>query len=155
MECTIRHACSAGVAFRGAKLALLCEGSILTYLRDDKAGIPFPGLWDLPGGGREGSEGPTECVLRELNEEFALRLSPERLEWTRFYPSVDPSSAGAFFFGGAIRVDEIASIRFGTEGQRWQMMDIHEYLAHDLAVPRLVARLRDMLREQQQLLPEE
>ncbi len=76
-----------GAAFHGAKLALLCDGSILTYLRDDKVGIPFPGFWDLPGGGREGTEGPIECVLRELDEEFALRLSPERLKWSRFYPS--------------------------------------------------------------------
>ncbi|MCJ2023436.1 NUDIX hydrolase [Methylobacterium sp. J-067] len=124
-----------GAAFHGAKLALLCDGSILTYLRDDKVGIPFPGFWDLPGGGREGTEGPIECVLRELDEEFALRLSPERLKWSRFYPSADPSEAGAFFFAGAIRADEIASIRFGDEGQCWGMMGLDEYLAHDLAVP--------------------
>lgn len=126
---------------------------MLTYLRDNKAGIPFPGLWDLPGGGREGTENPTECVLRELDEEFSMRLTPERLVWGRFYPSIDPSLAGAFFFAGCIRADEIASIRFGNEGQCWRMMKIHEYLAHDLAIPRLVARLRDMLTEERQLLP--
>ena len=128
-------------------MALLCDGSILTYLRDDKVGIPFPGFWDLPGGGREGSESPVECVLRELEEEFALRLPAGRIEWGRFYPSNDLSLAGAFFFGATIRPDEIASIRFGDEGQRWQMMGLHEYLMHNLAVPRLVARLRDMLEE--------
>lgn len=136
-----------GPAFRGAKLALLHEGTILTYLRDDKVEIPFPGFWDLPGGGREGDESPLECALRELSEEFALSLPPERIEWVRFYPSTDPSAAGAYFFGGALQANEIASIRFGDEGQCWRMMDLFEYLAHDLAVPRLVARLRDMVRE--------
>lgn len=44
--------------FSGAKIALLCDGQLLTYQRDDKPGIPWPGLWDLPGGGRESDESP-------------------------------------------------------------------------------------------------
>ena len=40
--------------FTGCKIALICEGQILTILRDDKETIPYPNMWDLPGGGREG-----------------------------------------------------------------------------------------------------
>ncbi|WP_162869177.1 NUDIX domain-containing protein, partial [Escherichia coli] len=45
-------------AFGGAKIALLCDGRLLVYQRDDKPGIPWPGMWDLPGGGRENGETP-------------------------------------------------------------------------------------------------
>ena len=134
-----------GSPFRGAKLALLCNGSILTYLRDDKTTIPFPGCWDLPGGGRERDESPIECALRELDEEFALLLSPDRAEWGRFYPTPDLPPGGAFFLGGRIQTAEIASVRFSDEGQSWRMMSLHEFLTHTLTVPDLVPRLGDML----------
>ena len=73
--------------FAGAKIALLHGASVLTYLRDDFAHIPFPGHWDLPGGAREGAESPEDCALRELEEEFGLALPPERLLWRRDYRS--------------------------------------------------------------------
>jgi 8-oxo-dGTP diphosphatase len=70
-----------GADFAGAKLAALVDGHILTYRRDHKPGIPWPGLIDLPGGGREGDESPSACVLRELQEEFgegsAIRFGDE------------------------------------------------------------------------------
>lgn len=40
--------------FTGAKAALFCRASVLVCLRDEKPGLRWPGLWDLPGGGREG-----------------------------------------------------------------------------------------------------
>ncbi len=39
--------------FHGAKLAVLSKGQVLAFLRDDRRDIPWPGMWDLPGGGRE------------------------------------------------------------------------------------------------------
>ena len=38
--------------FTGCKIALICDGRIFTILRDDKPTIPWPNLWDLPGGGK-------------------------------------------------------------------------------------------------------
>ena len=55
--------------FTGCKIALFCGDSLLTILRDDKASIPWPNMWELPGGGREGDESPFECVAREVYEE--------------------------------------------------------------------------------------
>ena len=53
------------MTFVGCKLALIHGPLILTYLRDDRPGLPWAGLWDLSGGGREGQETPEACVLRE------------------------------------------------------------------------------------------
>ena len=129
--------------FSGAKLALLCGDELLTYLRDMKDSIPYPGYWDFAGGGREGEETPSECALRELDEEFSLRIDAERIEWARRYPSVTQPHTHSWFLVGTLSLAEIAAIRFGDEGQYWRMMPIAEYLGHPLGVPYLQERLRD------------
>ena len=131
-----------GAPFRGAKLALIHDGCLLTLRRDDHPGLPFPGHWDLPGGGREGAESPADCALREMAEEFGLRLSPARLLWHRAYAG--PAGTG-HFFAGRLTATEIAAIRFGDEGQEWRMMPLAEFLAHPLAVPHFRDRLLDAL----------
>ena len=74
--------------FVGAKAALFCDGAVLTYLRDDRPGLPWPGYWDLPGGGREGAESAEQCLLREVEEEFGLRLTPAHLRWQAAFPAL-------------------------------------------------------------------
>lgn len=133
------------MSFAGAKLLLVHQGQALTYLRDDKPGLGWAGLWDLPGGGREGEESPEDCALRELDEEFGLRLPPERLVWRQSYPALhDPAQIG-WFFAGRLLGEEIATIRFGDEGQYWRMMALAEWLAHPVAVAPLQDRSRDAL----------
>ncbi len=121
-------------AFHGAKLLLIHDGHLLTYLRDDHAGLPFPGHWDLPGGGREGKESPVDCALRELHEEFSLRLAPERLAGQNFRSYQRPDM-WSWLFTGTLARPEIAAIRFGEEGQEWLMMPLAEYLSHPRAIP--------------------
>ena len=127
--------------FVGCKVVLVCAGEVLTYLRDDKPGLPWAGFWDLPGGGREGLEGPEACVLRELEEEFGVRLRVERLEWQRVWPSMMDAARLSVFYAGRILADEVAAIRFGCEGQYWRMMPAAEFLAHPLGVPELQRRV--------------
>ena len=129
-----------GAHFVGAKLALMRGADILTCLRDDVPHIPWPGHWDLPGGGREGGESPVECALRELGEEFGLQLAPARLTG-RCLPSVSRPGRMAWLFTRTLTDDEIAAIRFGDEGQEWRMMPLADYLAHPKSVP----HFRDML----------
>jgi 8-oxo-dGTP diphosphatase len=126
--------------FVGCKAAFFCGPDILTCQRDDKPGLRWAGLWDLPGGGREGAETPEACLLRELEEEFALQLAPERLIWRRVFPSIMDASRLSVFFGGVLTAAEIAAIRFGDEGQGWQMMPVAEFLAHTAAVPEMQRR---------------
>jgi len=135
------------VSFAGAKLLLRSGGEVLTYLRDDKPGLGWAGRWDLPGGGREGQESPEACVLRELEEEFGLRLGLERLLWRRAFPAVDAPGDIGWFFAGRVTADEVAAIRFGDEGQFWRMMPLGDWLAHPEAIPQLQARSRIALAE--------
>jgi len=128
------------VDFVGAKAALVCDGAILTYLRDDHAGLPWRNLWDLPGGGREGLETPETCLLREVEEEFGLILPPDRLIWRRVWPSMTDPARASVFFAGRITAAEIAAIRFGEEGQRWEMMAVATFVAHPQAVPEMQRR---------------
>ena len=127
--------------FHGAKLALLNGAHVLVYLRDDFAGLPFAGHWDLPGGGREGLETPEDCVLRELFEEFGLQFGAERLVWKREFRWFHKPEVRVWFFGGWITADEIAAVRFGDEGQYWKMMQVAAFMAHEKAVPDLQKRL--------------
>jgi 8-oxo-dGTP diphosphatase len=129
--------------------AFLCADRVLCYLRDDFAGLPFAGHWDLPGGGREGPETPEECLLRELEEEFGLRFGVERLIWKRAFNWGHKPEVQVWFFGGVITEDEIAAVRFGDEGQFWQMMPVAAFMAHEKAVPDLQARLGVMIAEGQ------
>jgi 8-oxo-dGTP diphosphatase len=127
--------------FVGAKVALLNEGRVLAYLRDDLPDLRWPGLWDLPGGGREGAESPEACALREIEEEFGLRFGPERLLRGWQVPAMLTPERSAWFFTGTITKEEIAAIRFGDEGQFWEMMPLMDFLIHPMGIPPLQDRL--------------
>jgi 8-oxo-dGTP diphosphatase len=128
------------VNFTGAKAALFCGSSVLVYLRDERPDLRWAGLWDLPGGGREGAEGPEDCLLRELEEEFGLRLGPDRLVWRRVFPSMVAEGRESVFFGGWLTQQDIISVRFGDEGQRWELMPVGAFLGHAGAVPEMQRR---------------
>ncbi len=130
-----------GAPFGGAKIALICESHVLTYRRDDKPGIPFPGRWDLPGGGREGDETPIACALRELEEEFALVLTPDRVRWAQHYPPTEAGASASYFFVAPVTREELSAVRFGSEGECWRVMPIVTFLSHPHAVTHLQARL--------------
>ena len=103
--------------FTGCKIALFCEDKLLTILRDDKPSIPWPNMWELPGGGREGDESPFECAAREVFEELGIHLRQEQFD----------------------------SIVFGDEGQDYKLMSIDEFLGSDKVVPQLQDRVRDYM----------
>ncbi|WP_431223130.1 NUDIX hydrolase [Serratia sp. L9] len=131
--------------FDGAKIALLCDGKLLVYLRDEKADIPWPGCWDLPGGGREGNETPMECVQRETLEEFGIQLQQQQILWCRRYTGLKPGSPPTWFMVGEINRGQIAAVRFGDEGQRWQMMAAEEFIQHPQGIAHLRQRLAEAL----------
>jgi 8-oxo-dGTP diphosphatase len=50
------------------------EGQILLFLRDNKPDLPYPNMWDIPGGHVEAGESPGKCIMREMKEEMDLVL---------------------------------------------------------------------------------
>jgi 8-oxo-dGTP diphosphatase len=52
---------------------------VLLFLRDDTPAIPYPNMWDVPGGHVESGETPEECIVREIKEEIGVDLSDFQL----------------------------------------------------------------------------
>lgn len=59
----------------GAGILLInSKNELLMLLRDDIPNIPFPNMWDIPGGHVEIGEKPQDTVRREMLEEMNLAL---------------------------------------------------------------------------------
>ena len=129
--------------FQGCKIALICERQILTILRDDKDNIPWPNMWELPGGGREGDESPFECAAREVYEELGIHLTEDCLLWSKFYPSMLFADKQSVFLVGQSTQNQFDNITFGDEGQGYQLMNVKEFLSSSQVVPHLQERLKD------------
>lgn len=129
--------------FTGCKIALICDGRILTILRDDKPTISYPNMWDLPGGGREGNETPFECVSREVYEELNIQLSKEEVIWSGIYPGLLDETKQFVFLVGNLAQEEFDLIDFGDEGQGYKLVSFEEFLTSDRVVPQLQERVRD------------
>jgi len=54
-------------------LLLNSNNEVLLLLRDDKVDIPFPNMWDIPGGKVEENETPAEAIRREMMEEMSIK----------------------------------------------------------------------------------
>jgi 8-oxo-dGTP diphosphatase len=59
---------------------------VLLLLRDDKPEIPYPNMWDLPGGHVEQDETPEACIVREMLEEIETDVSDCRLHAVYDFP---------------------------------------------------------------------
>jgi len=124
--------------FLGAKLALFIGTDLAVILRDDIASIPWPDHWDLPGGGREGTETPLCCALRETREELSLDVPPRQVGWGKRF--VEPGGVN-WFFAAHLPARTARQIVLGDEGQRWTLMSPAAFLAHSRAVPQFKSRL--------------
>ena len=132
--------------FTGSKIALFCGDKLLTILRDDKTTIPWPNMWELPGGGREGDESPFECAAREVFEELGIHLTEDNLLGSKVYPSMLFERKQSVFMVSQLSQEQFDSIVFGDEGQGYKLMSIDEFLGSDKVVPQLQERLKDYLK---------
>ncbi|KIN74806.1 NUDIX hydrolase [Sulfitobacter guttiformis] len=128
-----------GAPFAGAKLALYLGERLAVILRDAKPGLIFANHWDLPGGGREGDEGPIHCALRECREELGLLVPEGAIVWGRAFPE---GTQAKWFFVAQMPESAIGDVVFGNEGQEWRMMEESRFVTHPMAVPAFKDRLK-------------
>lgn len=64
---------------QSASLAIVVNGHVLVACRSKQQKVG-PGLWQLPGGKVENEESPLDATLREMKEEFGLRLDTAQIE---------------------------------------------------------------------------
>ena len=133
--------------FSGAKVAILTKDHVLTLQRDNVPDIPFPNLWDLPGGGRENDETAIDCVIRETFEEVKLRLAPSDLSWRRIYPNARPGGLAHWFFVATPGWLTLPPPRLGNEGQDVRWMRLDAFIDMDGAIGHLQDRLKEYLSE--------
>ena len=132
--------------FTGCKIALIYGDKLLAILRDDIPTIPYPNMWELSGGGREGQETPFECVAREVFEELGIHLTEDCLIWAKVYPSMLYEGRHSVFMVGQLSQEQFDNIIFGDEGQGYQLMNVEEFLSSSQVVPQLQERLKDYLK---------
>ena len=99
---------------KGASIVFLNDREeILLFLRDNDPEIPYPNMWDVPGGHVEDGETPEECIVREMKEEMDLELQDFKLFSVReFRDRIEYTYSAKAHFA----IDEI-DLR---EGQRLQ-----------------------------------
>ena len=99
---------------------------ILLLLRDDIPSIPYPNMWDIPGGHVEDGETPEECIVREMKEEMNLKIGGfQQFSITEFDDRVEH----VFWMKIDLDIKEIAL----TEGQRLRWFSKTEAEATELA----------------------
>jgi 8-oxo-dGTP diphosphatase len=128
--------------FIGVKIALITDDSVITIQRDNKPGLRYAGMWDLPGGGNEGNESPAECAIREVREELGIDVLPISILLSKQYPALHDDSLIAYFMVAKVAQSDIDAIQFGNEGQGWRLMPFSEFMDRTDVIEPLKERLK-------------
>ncbi len=134
--------------FVGAKAAVLIDGNLLCLLRDDRPDVAFPGMWDFPGGGREGDETGFQTLTREMEEEVGLDARAGHVHWQWYGPSAHVAGQMSWFYVLELPTGAARDVLMGDEGDAWMLMTPARFLSLDDAVPSMQARLRLWMKEQ-------
>lgn len=112
---------------KGASMIFINDHDrVLLFLRDDTPLIPFPNMWDVPGGHVEQNETPHECIIREMKEEMGVELT-----LFHFFKSFDFPDREEHIFWKRENID-IPTIHL-TEGQMLKWFSREEAKKTELA----------------------
>ena len=112
--------------FTGVKIAIVSENKLVMILRDNIPSLRFAGMWDFPGGGREGNETPEQCAIREIKEELSINLSEKDIVFEKEVEAMHDPNLKAFFMVAKITQESVKKIELGNEGQKWDLISIFE-----------------------------
>jgi len=117
-----------------AAVILLDDGQYLLQLRDQKAGLFYPGHWGLFGGAIDPHETPEAALRRELCEELGLRdCAPAPLSELTF--TVGPfGTISRFFFEVFVPRAVLADLRL-AEGAGMSAFEARDILTRPRVVP--------------------
>lgn len=132
----------------GVKIALIIDNNLLMIRRDDKPGLRFAGMWDFPGGGREGDESPEQCAIREVREELGIVIRRDQIAYKKMHQAMHDPNVDAYFLVAKVTANDIHKIVFGDEGQGWRLFDIKEFFESDVVVEPLKGRLTLFLKSE-------
>jgi len=99
---------------------------VLLFLRDDKSGLPYRNMWDVPGGHIEPGETPEQCIIREMKEEMNLELNDFKMFCQKEF---DDRTEYTFWKEVNLDIDEIKLM----EGQRLRWFTREETATTELA----------------------
>jgi len=112
----------------GAGILLLnSNNEVLLLLRDDIVDIPFPNMWDIPGGKVEDNETPIETIRREMMEEMSIKDLGE----IQLFKIITSENITDYIFWK--RLDLITSEIDLQEGQRVEYFDLEKIRKTKLA----------------------
>ena len=103
------------------------NNEVLLLLRDDTFDIPFPNMWDIPGGKVEANETPIEAIRREMMEEMCIKDLGE----IQLFKIITSENITDYIFWK--RLDLITSEIDLQEGQRVEYFDLERIRKTKLA----------------------
>lgn len=104
------------------------DKEILCYQRDNKQEIPYPGYWDLIGGGIEEGETPLNAIKREIHEEISCPVFDiSFLTEISMLNNVDSLDSNHMLFIFTGKVTEKKDNIILREGQRLEYFDINQF----------------------------
>lgn len=117
----------------GSSVAVLAEDDhdmyVVAIQRDNLPHIPFPNMWELPGGTIEPGESDIVCALREAEEEVGVVVDEASIVWSAQYPSLQRPDA---YFGFHVAHGDLRSVarqlRLGNEGQACDLLLVGHFL---------------------------
>jgi len=131
--------------FHGVKVAILVEDKLLLHLRDNKPGLFNADMWDFPGGGREGDETPEECAIREVEEEFCIKINQTSFIWKKVYPAQKDPNQNAYFMVAMVPKEAMQNIDL-REGQKWKLFSLDDFFKRGNVIEALKDRFNDYLK---------
>lgn len=106
----------------GSKAFVVYNKKFILILRDDKPDIPWPNVWNQPGGGIEEGETPLEAIKRELQEEICV--TPKHIEFIG--KTEYPGNVLAHRYICYLTDDESRQVKLGDEGQKLEFFTVDE-----------------------------